>query len=202
MKKLVLLVLLAMVPMFSGLVAVAETQPNGQPPASNEDRTQDKNADDRLADIGVRVPGFGGMNIDPTNPSVLNVFFLDTTDEQQKTDAEYEINSKFPGTIPSGGIAVLQGQYSMSQLIAWYVEVLEAIPAVGLLVNGLLGTDLEEDKNRLEGAVENEEAVALVEIILARLSDVPRDAVRITIRGRFRFLSGSNSGSQTVQDRI
>ena len=188
-----------------GVMAMADTPRNGEPPV-NPDGTAYKTPDDKLAEIGVEVPGFGGMFRDPDNSDVLKVFMLDTTGQAQKADLADELSEKFPSAIRSGGIEVIQGQYSMSQLSAWYKEVLRAIGTGGIVGNGFVMSDLEEDKNRIEIGVDSEEAVATVEGILSGLPDVPREAVRVTIRSRMEWKVGPgsnvNSGTQTVRDKI
>ena len=179
-----------------GVVAQGDTPPPPPPPPGNwgEDPTR-KSADDKLAEIGNTVPGFGGMFIDPANPNVLRVFLTDTENTTQKDNAETAIREKFPGSVPSGGVVAVQGQYTLSQLTDWYKKVIEAVVSSDLDTSKLVGTDLEEDKNRVEIAVKDEAAVAVVEAAIAGLADVPRDAVRITIRGVFQFRT-------SVQDRI
>ena len=190
MPSLLLVVWLAV-----GVVAQGDTPPPPPPPGNwGEDPTR-KSADDKLAEIGNTVPGFGGMFIDPANPNVLRVFLTDTENTTQKDNAETAIREKFPGSVPSGGVVAVQGQYTLSQLTDWYKKVIEAVVSSNLDTSKLVGTDLEEDKNRVEIAVKDEAAVAVVEAAIAGLADVPRDAVRITIRGGFRFRT-------SVQDRI
>ena len=181
MKKFMLIPFLLAVSLLTGIMAQGDTP---LPPSEDTDR---KTANDRLADIGESMAGFGGMYIDSANPNVLNVFLLDTNDATQKEDAEDAIGNKFPGIIPSGGIVVVEGQYSMSQLTSWYVKVIEALTSANLDKSKLVGFDLEEDKNRVEIAVKDEDTVAVVEAALAGLDDVPRDAFRVTIRNGFRF---------------
>jgi hypothetical protein len=155
-----------------------------------------RNRNDRLVGIGALVPGFGGMYIDPARPDVLNVFMLDVYDEDQLAEVERAIGAEFPDTIPSEGIAAVQGDYSIGELKAWYDDVRAAIAESGLVGDGLVGTDLEEDKNRLEVAVDREELIPQVEELVAD-AEIPSGVVRITVRSRMRFIS-SEPDAQTV----
>ena len=205
MRRLLLGVAVLGLWVFVGVIAMADSPPPGGTPV-NPDGTEYRTPNDKLADIGEQVPGFGGMYRDPADQDVLKVFMLDTTNGQQKTDVAGAITDKFPGTIRPGGIEVIQGQYSMSQLTDWYRQVITAIGSAGILGNGFVLTDLEEDKNRIEVGVTSEKGVAIIETMLAGLPDVPREAVRVTIRQKMQFRTGSGSnaytGSQTVRDRI
>ena len=127
------------------------------------------------------------MYIDPANPNVLNVFLLDTDDATQKENAGNAIRDKFPGSIPSGGIVAVEGQYSMSDLSSWYEQVILALASSNVDRSKLVGFDLEEDKNRVEIAVKDEDTVAVVEATIAGLDDVPREAIRVTIRSGWTF---------------
>ena len=71
---------------------------------------------DRLVDIGNKVPGFGGMRLSPIDPAVLNVFLLNPEDEEQIDAVRDAISESFPGAIPPGGIQAVQGQYRILDL--------------------------------------------------------------------------------------
>jgi hypothetical protein len=203
------LLLVVCVCLLSGVLAIlgwqlsihsvdAEGDDSGE---QTEEETQAfRNRDDRLVDIGSLVPGFGGMYIDPANPGVLNVFMLNVDDEEQLAKVERAIDAEFPDAIPLGGIVVVQGQYSIGQLKVWYDDVRAALARSRLAGNGLVGTDLEEDKNRLEVAVDSEELIPQIEELAAE-AGVPSGVVRVTVRSRFRFLS-AEPDAQTVRSRI
>ncbi len=167
----------------------------------NEEDPQDfRSRDDLLVEIGERVPGFGGMYIDPDRPEMLNVFMLDIHDEDQLQAVEEEIREKFPDAIP-GGIYPVEGEYGITQLKVWYDDIRMAIGSSELVDGGLVGTDLEEDKNRLEIAVEHSDLIAMVEE-LALEAGIPPGVVRVTVREPFRSFDGIDLGAQTIRDKI
>lgn len=166
-----------------------------------EDRENFRSRDDLLVEIGVRVPGFGGMYIDPENPEMLNVFMLDVNDEEQLQVVEGEIRERFPDVIPEGGVYPVQGEYGITQLKVWYDDIRIAIGSSGLVDRGLVGTDLEEDKNRLEIAVEHPDLIGFVEE-LAEEAGIPPGVVRVTVRGPFRSFNRVGLGAQTIRDKI
>ena len=71
-----------------------------------------------------------------------------------------------------------------------------ALAQSGLVKNGLVGTDLEEDTNRLEIAVKGEEFRAKAEAAVEK-AGIPLEVVRITVREPFRTLQ-----AQTLHSRI
>ena len=66
-----------------------------EPPVEERETRTFRDRDDKLAEIGTSVPGFGGMYLDPTNQSVLNVFLLDTADAAA-AEVQEAIAAKFP----------------------------------------------------------------------------------------------------------
>ena len=161
-----------------------------EPPVEERETRTFRDRDDKLAEIGTSVPGFGGMYLDPTNQSVLNVFLLDTADAAAAAEVQEAIAAKFPDAITPGGIAVVQGQYTINQLKSWYDD--DLLPALGqseMVRNGLTLTDLEEDKNRLEVGVKSPDLIPQVEKLVAG-TGIPAGVVRITVRGPFRPFGG------------
>ncbi|MCE2501130.1 MAG: hypothetical protein J4G13_09740 [Dehalococcoidia bacterium] len=139
-------------------------------------------------EVGVMVPGFGGLFFYPDQPDVLNVYLLDPEDAEQKAAVEDAINEVFPGAIPSGGIEVIEGKYSVVQLKAWYDDLRYALARSGLVGNGMILTDLHEGINGLEVVVEDERARAKVASIVED-AGIPPEVVRVTIGEPIREFS-------------
>ncbi len=159
-----------------------------------------RTADDRLVSIGATIPGYGGQYIDQANPDVLNVFLLDTDDEEQQRAAiEAAIRAEFPHAIPPGGIAIVQGDYSIIELKAWYDDVIFALASSGLVLNGMTFADLAEHANRIDIGVENEELASQVRELAAE-ADIPPDAIRVFVSEPVRFRNGPSNA--TVRDRF
>ncbi|MFQ5878724.1 MAG: hypothetical protein ACE5IZ_00905 [Dehalococcoidia bacterium] len=132
--------------------------------------TQFKTLDDLLADVGVGEPSFGGMFRDPVE-DVLYVYLLDPSKKDRAIGA---ITNVFgPQRIPSGGVRVLQGQYSIAQLKQWYDPMHKQ-----LTIPGVSATDLFEGKNRLWVGVKDIALQSQVEQELTALG-IPREAVMI-----------------------
>ncbi len=149
----------------------APTPTRSGPVASVEFKT----TDDLLGKVGEKVPGFGGMFFDPEDNNILYVYLLDPAEKEAAEEAMAEVFG--PKLIPPGGIQVLQGQYSMAQLIEWYELMRDAVWSVP----GVAGTDLHEGKNRIViGMYPRRGAREEMEAALATLG-IPSKAVIIEV---------------------
>jgi hypothetical protein len=135
--------------------------------------------DDLLIRVEQKVPGFGGMFIDPDGR--LAVYLLDVT---KLAAARSAIESVFGSSgVPAAGIRALQGQYAVSQLKAWTdrAGVLFKIPGVTMV-------DLDEGTNRVKIGIEDSSRTQAVEKALPSLK-IPRKAVSIDVTGQIRPLA-------------
>ena len=131
-------------------------------------------AKDPMARIAERVPGFGGAFRDTDR----NIVYIYLQDASMKAEAERALTEEFgPDFLAGREVRVLEGDYSMDHLDAWYRTLSGAVSQVP----GIVYTDLDEGKNRIEivmyprrgGREEMEAAIATV--------DVPRGAVVIEV---------------------
>ena len=129
---------------------------------------------DPMARIADRVPGFGGVFRVPSQ----NVVYIYLQDASMQEEAESVLTEVFgPDFLAGSEVRVLQGEYSMAHLDAWYRTLSDVI----WKVPGIAYTDLDEGKNRIEigmyprrgGRKEMEAALATV--------DVPRGAIVIDV---------------------
>ena len=129
---------------------------------------------DPMARIAERVPGFGGAFRDPDQ----NIVYIYLQDASMQEEAERALTEEFgPDFLAGREVRVLEGDYSMDPLDAWY----RTISGVISQVPGIVYTDLDEGKNRIEivmyprrgGREEMEAAIATV--------NVPRGAVVIDV---------------------
>ena len=129
---------------------------------------------DPMSRIAERVPGFGGAFRD----SSQNVVYIYLQDASMQEEAERALTEEFgPDFLEGREVRVLEGEYSMDHLAAWY----ESVKNVAWQVPGISWSDLDEGKNRIEigmyprrgGREEMEAALASV--------DVPRGAIVIEI---------------------
>ena len=131
-------------------------------------------AQDPMARIAERVPGFGGAFRD----SDQKVVYIYLQDASLKEEAERALEEEFGSDFLAGReVRVLEGDYSMDHLNAWYRTLSGTISQVP----GIAYTDLDEGKNRIEivmyprrgGREKMEAAIAT--------TDVPREAIIIEV---------------------
>ena len=129
---------------------------------------------DPMAQIGDRVPGFGGVFLDSTQ----NIVYIYLQDAQMQERAESVLTEVFgPDLLAGREVRVLEGKYSMTHLDAWYRTLRRVIRQVPVIA----WTGLDESINRIEigmlprrgGREEMEAAIATV--------DVPREAIVIEV---------------------
>lgn len=160
----------------------------GLPDVGSIKREIYKRHDDALAEVGNRIPGFGGMRLS-SDGTVLQVYL---TKRNVGVDVGKQIKSVFGSEIiPSKGIEVLQGEYTINELKEWY----DSLHTVVWDIPGVTLTDLEEDKNRLEVGVSNTEAMEAVKARLSTLG-IPVESVNITLREK------PSMTGHTLQDRV
>jgi len=124
-----------------------------------------KTSDDKFLEVAAKVPGFGGMFKDG---DVMKVYMVNPTHKQA---AEAAIASVFGRErIPKGGIQVIQGQYSFSELKKWH-------ESMGNIFNipGIIFTDVDDSSNRLKVGVESLNSSGVVEQELIK-QGIPRGA--------------------------
>jgi hypothetical protein len=128
--------------------------------------------DEKFAEVGQRVPQFGGMYI--RGKTVL-VVLLDTS-PRVLTAAQDAIIAVFGrDRLPTGGFVAVQGQYDVLQL-----KSLRARARSVLSISGVSLIDLDERKNRVRIGIERAEVRAEVERLLGALH-VPLEAVSIEL---------------------
>ena len=159
----------------AGYVAVvfsSNTSPGVVEPAARE--ALGNMAKDPMARIAEQVPGFGGAFRD-SDQKIVYIYLLDAS---LKEEAERALTEEYGYDFLAGReVRVLEGDYSMDHLDAWY----RTIVSVASQVPGLAWTDLDERKNRIEigmsprrgGREEMEAALATV--------DIPRGAIVIDV---------------------
>jgi hypothetical protein len=133
--------------------------------------TEPRNLDDMLAEVGDRVPAFGGLFIGANGRLVVYL-----TDPAQAGAAKQVIAEVFGQDVVKSGMQVLQGRYRFSQLGEWYSlahRLIEQIKDMRML-------DIDEGYNRLAVGVAKKEATSQVEQMLFQLG-IPREAVFIEV---------------------
>ena len=129
---------------------------------------------DPMARIADRVPGFGGVFRDPST----NIVYIYLQDASMLEEAERVLTEEFGADFLEGNeVEVLEGEYSMAHLARWY----RALNNVIGQVPGIVFTDLDEGKNRIEIVMQprrgaREEMEAAIGSV-----DVPRGAVVIDV---------------------
>ena len=126
--------------------------------------------DERLTQVGKEWPGFGGYfleraNLTPPYEYGAYVYMLDAC-QQEAAEAAEAAAKQMLGAERFGQdilwVTVVQGDYSIVQLSQWY-EYVSRITDPGLVL-----TDLDESRNRLEIGVVDDAAAQRVEEKLQR----------------------------------
>ncbi len=83
-------------------------------PSNAQPGPRQKTVEQLFATVAEKVPGFGGMFFERGQ---LHVYLLEPSDSAQKSAVETTIAEVFGRKhVPAGGIRVLRGDYSFSQL--------------------------------------------------------------------------------------
>lgn len=133
-----------------------------------------KNPDQRLAEAGAAVSGFGGAYLDPEDNGIAYVYMLDTSQQEEARRALEKYGGAERVAREIREIRLLQGQYSMADLSRWYQ------PLRMFWTEGVNTTDLAEHKNRILIRVLDEQTKARVEAEIDRLG-IPRAAVEFEV---------------------
>jgi hypothetical protein len=133
--------------------------------------------DDLFAAVARRVPEFGGMFYGP-DEQTLQVYLTATSGEKVAAVQRAVVAVFGAGSIPSGGIKALKGQYGFLLLKEQYDRMLGPI----FHISGVTLTDIDEAKNRLRIGIEKSDIEAQVVDQLNKLS-IPREAVVIDVTG-------------------
>ena len=183
------LVLVFLVSLIPASTVLAEGRLNPVP-SPEADADAYKSHDDLLKDIGLRIPDFGGMYLSKDN-SILNVYVLAGKEDVLDTE---EVKQAIEGVLKADvasrrALRLVPAQYSMSQLYGWYQQMQDDIWGI----SGVITTDLNEGRNRIEIGIENLEVVSDLQKSLTALA-IPRKAVI------FREREQPNFATPTLQD--
>ena len=125
--------------------------------------------------------GYGGHYFDDDDPSTVYVYMTDVTETAaaeaafraaQREDEEYT------------NVVVLQGQYSMADLVDWFYQTLQAFNRGGVDVNGAGLHPADNGFTFKVGANDGDRAWAIIDEL-----GVPRGAVTLQIGGGWTALS-------------
>ena len=180
------------------VVGAVLAQEATDPPAGNDEPTEDAVLDvvdsdgnvrlpiDRLGDVaGEKEGGFGGYYFSDDKDTVY-VFMTDTT---KTTEAREAFNAAYSGRHSPGSIVVVEGQYAFDTLVAWYYQLIPALSAEEIYPST---SAVMEDKNRIELGLKDESEFDDVRTVLADL-EIPEDAVILVERGRIELLADGES---------
>lgn len=142
--------------------------------------------DARFATVAKDVPGFGGLFVDENGDLSMYLTHPENAANAKKRLTEVfgvdQLRRKAPAEgrgvdkrkLPSGEIRVLQGRYPFDELDQWRKNANDL-----LNIDGVLFTDVDEAKNRINVGIVDANAKAAVEEMLASLG-VPADAYAIS----------------------
>lgn len=131
----------------------------------------DKTLDDRLADVGDRVPEFAGLIADESRNAVL-VRVTDGRDETARRAIEAYRSVTGSSQFAGHDVIAVEVAYSWHQLKTWYDTANQA----GAWQDGVTMSDIDEQQNRLEyGAADPEDVRDCLAAVMAHYG-VPDDA--------------------------
>ena len=192
--SVVVLCALLSVPFNSNTGNAAKSNPAALPgPAQPDIET----ADDRLANVAMQVPGFGGMFFD--QDGTLQVYMVGhrgPANEALTAQLDNVLAREIGGgeRLSSRGMEIIEADYNFVDLHRWHQQMSPEV----LSIPGVVSTDNDDGRNRLNIGISNEPGtVEAVEGALSKLG-IPREAVVLTktepinlhLRSRRRPLRG------------
>ena len=205
---IVILVIIALAGLYATelvLPKAPSSSPSPQPNPTSE-AGNSMTMDERLAQVAKEWPGFGGYflkraNLTPPYEYGAYVYMLDACQQEAAERAVRQIlgAERFGQDIL--GVTVVQGDYSIVQLSQWY-EYVSRITDPGLVL-----TNLDESRNRLEIGVVDDAAAQRAEEKLKELP-VPREAVAIRIKEPVQLYEsardpvGPTEGNNQISDAL
>jgi hypothetical protein len=178
-KMLVIVVVLCAlltVPLNSNTGNAAKSNPAALPGQAQTD--EGKTFDDKLAEVAMQVPGFGGMFFD--QDGTLQVYMVGQKEPMSATSMAFleDVIAREIGggeRLSGRGVEVREGQYDFLTLHRWQQQMTPEV----LAIPGVVSTDTAEDKNRLQIAITGEPGTAeAVEEALSKLG-IPREMVEV-----------------------
>ena len=133
--------------------------------------------DDLFLKVALKYPGFGGMYIDDSN-DLLYVYLKSGELDEVVT----ELHTVFGKDRLPQKAQVLQGTYGFLELKKWY----DQFVPYALQIPGVITTDIDEAKNRINIGVESPEAKVAVEKKLTEFT-IPKGAINIVQEGAIKF---------------
>ena len=129
---------------------------------------------DPMARIADRVPGFGGAFRD----SGRNIVYIYLQDASMLEEAKRVLTEEFGADFLEGNeVEVLEGEYSMAHLAAWYRDLRNVI----FEDPGIVFTDLDERRNRIAIRMYPRRGVREKMQVIIASQDVPLEAVAIDV---------------------
>ncbi len=158
--------------LLSFTISLAAQQPNHARDQSSQASTV-TTINDIFAEVGRRVPGFGGMFVDEDKDTLY--VYLVPGEVGDVPQVDQAITDVFGSARPPGHqLEVLEGRYTFLQLKAWLDEMTPRI----LGMSGTVLTSIDQGKNRLRVGVETLALAPAVEAELTAMG-IPLEAVNI-----------------------
>ena len=148
-----------------------------------EEPLAQKNHNELLEDTAKEVSGFGGLYRDKEDKTIVYVYMMDTSNQE---DAERAARMLL-GDRPISKVITVQADFTMTQIAEWYrllrPEILDEI-------DGVQSSGISEGKNRITVGLVTSDSKDQVEKKLTELG-IPREAVIIEVKGPIERLRGS-----------
>ena len=166
--------LILMMALVSFTISLAAQQPkHAQAQDQSSHASTVTTINDIFAEVGSRVPGFGGMFVDEDKDTLY--VYLVPGEIGDVAQVDQAITDVFGSARPPGRqVEVLEGRYTFLQLKAW----LDGMTPRILSMPGTVLTSIDQGKNRLRVGVETLALAPAVEAELAAMG-IPLEAVNI-----------------------
>lgn len=136
--------------------------------------------DVKMARVGARVPAYGGMFLDSSDPDTMVVLATGPSDSQKPGRMRAAITEVFgPSVLDGRSIRIEPADYRFVDLKLWYDRIQSDVWADPAAV----GTDINEQLNRIVIEVENAAAISRMKTVIAN-ANVPPEAVVVRIGKR------------------
>ena len=177
----------------TGKVAMSAGKSNPVVSAAPAQSPGTESLDEQLANIAKQVPGFGGMFFG--QDGTLQVYMEGQKEPPSATSMAFleEVITREVGggeRLSSRGMEILQGQYDFLTLHNWQQQMTPEV----LDIPGVVSTDNDEGKNRLEIGITDKRGTAeAVEEVLSKLG-IPRAAVNFAETKEIKLTSEVAAG--------
>lgn len=157
--------------MLFSLVSTAQAAPTMQ-----KQPAEIQTIDDQFTEIANRLPGFGGLFLDQNDPSLLHIYLKNPSANGSARLTDIISSVMGQPDLLSKRIIMQNAQYDFRELKNWQGYLGDVFAGL----NGIIYTDVDESKNRLEVGVLSDD-VKLKAVAKLAVAHIPEQAVHFEI---------------------